>query len=589
LSAWDDLTPSPDDPQHHSRPLAVFFARAPYRAAWAIADGWQRSSSTTTTVVVASASACATATATDAFDTPPFLRAVEPLPTAPAPKPKRTIRLPGSVEPSDVVRALLHNADSAGTPIAAHLWLADPASNTLRLIHAEGPARPDSTPISIEGTVLGSALTRSLAQIEPVHRLRTPSEDSVVWRYALPLAAGDAKGVAAVDFKGPDRPDLERFTPIAGAMRGSLAGALALQVARNETASAKALADTSRDLARMLDPDDVISTALERAMALAAAQTGSVMLLDDAGKMRIAASRGLPPEVVAEVEIGEGEGIAGWVLASRQPLVVEDLDDRGPSSRRHGVRSAVSVPIADEDGILGVINVGSRTFHARFSESHLEALESLGRTTAVALRNARAATVAHDLYFDTLKALAVAMEAKDPYAHGATAMVLDYAIALGQEMGLTDGELDALRVASMLHDIGMSAAGDIVTVANRQLSTVEWGMLKMHPVIAAEILAAAPALRDAIPIVYHHHEHYDGGGYVGGLAGEGIPLGARILAVADSFVAMTSDRPYRSAMPRADAIGELVAQSGSQFDPHVVQAFAELLASGRYDSVHSGS
>ena len=494
-----------------------------------------------------------------------------------APKAKRMVRLPSGVEPEDVVSALLENARSAGTPIAAHLWLADPSTNTLRLVYADGPARPDSTPVAIDGTVLGAAMTRSVAQIEPVHRLRTPDGDVVVWRYALPLTAGDARGVAAVDFRGPDRPDLKRFTPVAGAMRGSLAGALALQVARTETAAAKALNDTSRDLARLLDPDAVISTTLSRAMALAGAQTGSIMLLDESGKrMSIVASRGLPADVTTQVSIEEGEGIAGWVLASGQPLVVEDLDDRGPQSRRHGVRSAVSVPIGDEEGVLGVLNVGCRTFHARFSQSHLAALESLGRSTAVALRNANAVSSVHDLYFDTLKALAVAMEVKDPFALGATERVLEIAVALGTALSLSDAELDALRVAAMLHDIGMSAAGDVVAVSNRQLSTVEWGMLKMHPVIAADVLAQAPALKAAVPIVYHHHERYDGGGYVGGLAGEQIPVGARILAVADSYVAMTSKRPYRDAKSHSQAVAELLDGAGSQFDPQVVSALAEM-------------
>jgi HD-GYP domain-containing protein (c-di-GMP phosphodiesterase class II) len=519
-----------------------------------------------------------TSSASDAFERP-HLHAVAPV--TPNAGQRRTIRLPSGVEPAEVVLALLENAGVAGETMAAHVWLADPTTGTLRLVHAEGPARPDSTPVPIEGTVLGAAVTLGVAQLDAVMRVRTPDEESVVWRYALPLTAGEAQGVAAIDFRGPARPDMERLTPVAGAMRGILAGTLALQVARTETAAARALADTSRDLARMLDPDEVVTTTLERAMALAGAQTGSVMLVGDDGRMHITASRGLPLQVVDTAEVAEGEGIAGWVLASKQSLVVEDLDDRGPRSRRHGVRSAVCVPIADSDGVLGVLNVGSRTFHARFSRSHLLALESLGRTTAVALRNARAAHVVHDLYFDTLKALGVAMEAKDPYALGATARVFDCTMALGEAMALRPQELDALRVAALLHDIGMSAAGDVVAVRERQLSTVEWGLLKVHPLIAAEILAQAPALREAVPIVYHHHEHFDGGGYVGGIAGGQIPLGARILAVADAFVAMTSPRPYRPAFSTEQAIAELTDQAGSQFDPAVVQAFAELAASGR--------
>ena len=368
-------------------------------------------------------------------------------------------------------------------------------------------------------------------------------------------------------------------------MRGALAGALALHVARSETDVARTLLETARDLSRTLDADSVLNAAMDRAMEIAGAQTGSIMLVDQAtGRMRIAVARGLPAGVVESTDLAEGEGIAGWVLASGQPLVVEDLNSRGPRSRRHGVRSAISVPLADEDGTVGVINVGSRAFQARFSRSHLDALEALGRITTIALRNAWAVRSTQDLYFDTLMALALAMETKDPYSRGGTARVVEHALALGRAMALTDSELDALHIAAMLHDIGMSAAGDVVAVSNRPLSTVEWGMLKMHPVIAGEILSQAPALREAIPIVYHHHERYDGGGYVGGLSGDQIPLGARILCVADAYVAMTSSRPYRDAMTQQQTIAELLDKSGTQFDPHIVNALVDLLGSDALDN-----
>jgi HD-GYP domain-containing protein (c-di-GMP phosphodiesterase class II) len=496
---------------------------------------------------------------------------------------KRSIRMPSGVEPGDVISALLDNAQAAGDAVAAHLWLTDDTSGTLRLIYADGIGRPDDTPVPLDGTVLGHAVTKNVAQIEPIRQVRSSGIESTVWRYALPISAGETTGVAAVDFGGKQRPDLSKLTPVAGAMRGVLAGALALHLARTETNIARSLTETSRVLARLLHPDDVIAEALARAMSLGAAQTGSIMLLDESGAMRISASRGLPAEVVEQTRVALGEGIAGWVLASGKPLVVEDLGEQGPGSRRHGVRSAISVPIADDDGTLGVINVGRRSFHTHISRGHLAALESLGRTTAVALRNAQAATAIRDLYFDTLRAFAMAVEAKDPYAYGATSRVLDIAMELGGYLGMSGDDLDALRAAAILHDIGMAAAGEAVAGQHRQLSTVEWGMLKMHPAIAAEILSEAPALRAAVPIVYHHHERYDGGGYLGGVAAQAIPLGARIIAVADAYVAMTSPRPHRSALTRHEAISELTHNAGSQFDPHVVQAFGELLASGRID------
>jgi len=504
-------------------------------------------------------------------ETPAASTAIAPLPASPA-----------GVEPADVVAAFALAAGDAGEVAAAHLWLADPATSTLRLVAATGHMRPTGDPVPIAGTTLGAAITGKVAVLNAEQRHGTSGGEVTLWRYAIPLDAGDAHGVAAVDVLC-DQPDRESLNRSAASLRGAFAGALAMHVARQETIASRALIDTARDLSRLVDPKLVVSSLLTRAMRLAGAQTGSVMLLGEDGLLRIEAAAGLPDDVVRDTAISSGEGIAGWVAATGQPLVVEDLEQKRPQGRRHGVRSAISVPIADDEGTLGVLNVGSRSFHARVSQSSLDSLETLARTGAVALRNARAVETSRSLYFDTLKALALALETKDPYARGATERVVDLALALGAEIGLTSSEQQALHVAAMLHDVGMSAAGDFVTASDRPLSTVEWGMLKMHPVIAADVLEQAPALREAIPIVYHHHERYDGGGYVTGLAAEQIPLGARVLAVADAYVAVTSDRPHRKAKSPADALEEIRAHSGSQFDPEVVDALIDILG----DSTHA--
>jgi HD-GYP domain-containing protein (c-di-GMP phosphodiesterase class II) len=305
------------------------------------------------------------------------------------------------------------------------------------------------------------------------------------------------------------------------------------------------------------------------------------MLLDSAGVLRIAAARGLPPEVVQDTAVREGEGIAGWVLATEQPLVVEDLEDKGPRSRRHGVRSAMAVPIRDDDGLIGVLNVGSAVFHPRFSSTQLTSLQSLGRVVALALRNADAISSSRELFLETVKALALALETKDPYSYGSTERVFELASRLGEAAGLSQPEQQALRVAALLHDIGMAAAGDVMAAGDRPLTTDEQSMLKLHPAVAADVLAQAPALRDAVPIVYHHHEHFDGGGYVEGLAGEDIPLGARVLAVADAYVSLTSPRPYREALTHEAAIAELAMHAGTQFDPGIVEALQHVLVEER--------
>lgn len=480
-------------------------------------------------------------------------------------------RAPSSVEPVDVAVAFQQAASAAGEVLSAHLWLEDVSSGTLRLIASCGTLRPTGDPEPIEGSCLGDALSRGTAVLCPEMIQNAPAGERTVWRYALPLSSGDARGVASVDVVS-DEPDRAVLTEAGSALRSALTGALALHVAREQTRASNTLLEATSELSRLVDPEAVTEALLKRAIALSSAQTGSVMLLGDDGRLSIANSVGLPDDVALVTSTGEGEGIAGWVLTTGQPVVVEDLEAKGPRSRRHGIRSAVSVPIADDDGILGVLNVGNRTFRARFSSSHRDSLETLGRIGALALRTARALKTSQELYFDTLKALAVALETKDPYARGGTARVVDLSCKLAEALGMSEREQTAVRIASLLHDVGMSAAGDVVAVSDRPLSTVEWGLVKVHPVIAADVLEQAPALREAIPIVYHHHERFDGDGYVVGLAAQTIPLGARVLAVADSYVAMTSDRPYRGAMSAEAALKELRGNAGTQFDPDVVTA-----------------
>lgn len=486
-------------------------------------------------------------------------------------------RVPASSDPDVVLATLLEAARAVGDPVAASLWLEDPPTATLRLVTSAGPMGPSSAPVRLDDPSLGRAASEGVATLEPMVSIKGGAGDTTLWRFAVPISATEVRGVAAVDLRSDGPPDAGRLTAITAPVRGALAGALALLLARAEAETAQALLEAARELTRRLDPDEVVERSLDRAVNLSHAATGSIMLVDaKTGHMRIAAARGLTAQVVEGTDVSEGEGIAGWVLSTRQPLLIEDLPGK-PSVRRSGVRSAVSVPIGDEDGILGVLNVGSRTFPARFTDSHMKALETLGRQTAIALRNARAMTSSRDLYFGTLRALALAMETKDPYAKGATGRVTEIAAAIGHGMHLETSDQQALEVAALLHDIGMGMVGEPVGASERPLSTVECGLLKAHPVLAAEVIAQVPALEAVTPIVYHHHEWFDGHGYVGGLAGEAIPLGARVLAVADAFVAMTSLRPYRDAMSVNQALRELRAKAGTQFDPAVVSVFELLL------------
>ncbi len=186
---------------------------------------------------------------------------------------------------------------------------------------------------------------------------------------------------------------------------------------------------------------------------------------------------------------------------------------------------------------------------------------------------------------DVVASLTNALSAKDPQTKDHAERCSWYTGELAAELGLSDTEIFDLRVASLLHDIGKLVVPNEILLKPGPLNATEMKRMKRHPSDGANTLANVPSAASATSVILHHHERFDGTGYPHGLSGEDIPIGARILLVADAFDAMTEDRPYRKAMPVADAVAELKRFSGTQFDPAVVDAFlAVLQRSGRYSA-----
>ncbi len=189
------------------------------------------------------------------------------------------------------------------------------------------------------------------------------------------------------------------------------------------------------------------------------------------------------------------------------------------------------------------------------------------------MRTTGSALAASEMTYVTIEALARSIDARDPCSAGHSERVAAYSVVLARAMGVPEAQHETLRRAGMLHDIGKAGVPDTVLLKAGPLEPHERELIESHAAIGFEMLRDLPFLSDALPAIRGHHERWDGGGYPDRLSGDRIPLHARLLAVADSFDAMTSARPYRTALPLDEAARRLRADAGRQFDGAVVSAF----------------
>jgi len=180
----------------------------------------------------------------------------------------------------------------------------------------------------------------------------------------------------------------------------------------------------------------------------------------------------------------------------------------------------------------------------------------------------------------TVYALVSTVEARDPYTYGHSRKVNTYAVALAEAVGLSPDDVSKVSTAALLHDIGKIGVPDKVLNKKGKLDKEDWEAIKSHPRLGANIVGNIPNLVPCVSTILYHHERWDGGGYPDGLKGEEIPIEARILAIADSFEAMTSPRPYRPALSIEEVIKELRQGAGFQFDPSLVEVFIGIIEAG---------
>ena len=276
------------------------------------------------------------------------------------------------------------------------------------------------------------------------------------------------------------------------------------------------------------------------------------------------------------------------VIKTGKAVLVEDtkkdaLFGRVHDENSHSVMCAPLILKAERIGAVTLFDklISGAPSEIYFRDDDLKLFLILSQQTAISLENLRLFEEVNSLFLSSIKALAETIDAKDPYTHGHAERVTDDALAIADEMDLSDDEKKRVLVGAILHDIGKIGIKDAVLSKPGRLSDEEKEMFDQHPDIGSKIMRPIKQLEDVIPMIRHHHEFYDGTGYPDKLKGEQIPLGARIIAVADTYDAMTSDRPYRKALSQEIAKGEINKVSGVQFDPRVVAAFNKAYIKGR--------
>jgi putative nucleotidyltransferase with HDIG domain len=350
-----------------------------------------------------------------------------------------------------------------------------------------------------------------------------------------------------------------------------------------------ALRDIDLAIASSLDLSIILNILIEQVTAHLGVDAAAVLLLDPYSQtLKCTAWRGFRSHAIAQTQLRLGEGNAGRAALTRE-IISADLSTgkdslaRAPFLAGEGFAGYYGVPLIVKGQVKGVLEVFHRSGLHRDPE-WLEFLETLAGQAAIAIDDAemfenlqRSNLELSIAYDDTITGWSRALELRDMETEGHSRRVTELTMRLARAMGMSDRELVHVRRGALLHDIGKMGIPDEILRKPGPLDEDEWQSMRQHPVLAYRLLAPISFLGPALEIPYCHHEKWDGTGYPRGLAGEQIPLSARIFALVDVWDALLSARPYREAWPEEKVLAYLQEQAGSHFDPQVVAAFLDLL------------
>jgi HD-GYP domain-containing protein (c-di-GMP phosphodiesterase class II) len=337
---------------------------------------------------------------------------------------------------------------------------------------------------------------------------------------------------------------------------------------------------TGYHLCQVESPDQLMQNILDDTVKVLDAQRGSILLTDESnGKLDLCTTA--RSESAPRFRKWFSRTLVRRCYDRGESFLCEDVSsemahDATHSTARQNMASIICALLRTPRKKLGVLHLDRGPSQPAFSMADFSLADAIAASVSSGLESAQLLVHQRSMFLHTVTALARAVEIRDQYTGNHTQRVTDYALMLAGELGLPLEEHRIIEIGTPLHDVGKIGISDAILRKSGRLTPDEITQMQTHPQLGVDLLQNIPGLRPMLPIILHHHERWNGQGYPHRLGADQIPRLARIVAVADAFDAMTSDRPYRPAMPLARAFAELARDAGSHFDPECIQAFLRL-------------
>jgi putative nucleotidyltransferase with HDIG domain len=486
------------------------------------------------------------------------------------------------LDTEDLIEEILRSAREALNLERCALLLVEPSTRDLTVNSALGYGDVSGFRVPYGKGICGSAAVSGHAVLVPDLREDDRYMDGGTngrCEMAAPLQVhGEVIGILDTESQIPnvfDQSDLELFSAFAAQAAVAIHNAKLFK--KLENANSK-LGENVTEMKRLNGDLESYTEQIAKANKSLEWQLKNLTAVHEAGKT-ITSSLDLNQTLSTILDMTStivGSTAGAIKLIDEETKELHTRAEAGVMTEISGSWSVFDMPLKIGDKTIGVFElVRKATEGIDLDEQQM--LETMASQAAIAIENARLFEDTQRIYYETLKSLASALEARDDYTRGHSERVADISKSIAQELGLDDREVLTIYNAALLHDIGKIGIRDEILLAPRRLNEEEMSIIREHPAFGNAILRPLKFLGEIREYVLYHHERWDGSGYPDGLVKDDTPLASRIIAVADTYDAMTSSRPYREALPKETAIKEITDSSGAQFDPAVVNIFNKLV------------